>query len=535
MAQTELTVGFGDFMNDTLGACDLVLPLSHSLESWGDVVTREDVLGVIQPAIEPVHDTRSVGEILIRLVREYQGAASSLSYQEYLVGRLKNRHGEAVIERLLDRGFVLRPAMDRAAVLNRAELEPYLRGIEFTEAGVKPVLVVAPSLRSFDGRGRALALLEEIPDPLTTVSYGGWVSVAKTDADEKHLKNGDEVELTAAGNKMTLPVVIQDGLPRGVLTMQWSKSNMPPLQVDPSSREVNTVYPAVSIVKTGRTIALPILSGSTNPQDRPVVPQPGHENEHGHHGGEHPTFYPKHEHKDYRWGMVIDLDLCVGCSACAAACYVENNIPVVGPDRHREGREMSWIRIAPYYNSNGTVDLLPMMCQHCDSAPCETVCPVYATYHNPEGLNAQIYNRCVGTRYCSNNCPYKVRRFNWFDHDRPSSKNATRNPEVSVRGRGVMEKCTFCVQRIRAARDVAKDEKRLIKDGEVIPACAQTCPTRAIAFGNLMDENSEVSKLARSERAFQALGHIGTEPGVFYLKKRRNRRTADGGYEKDHG
>jgi molybdopterin-containing oxidoreductase family iron-sulfur binding subunit len=232
--------------------------------------------------------------------------------------------------------------------------------------------------------------------------------------------------------------------------------------------------------------------------------------------------------------MVIDLDLCVGCSACAAACYVENNIPVVGPDRHREGREMSWIRVGPYYNENGTVDFLPMMCQHCENAPCETVCPVYATYHNPEGLNAQVYNRCVGTRYCSNNCPYKVRRFNWFDHDRPSGENATQNPEVSVRDRGVMEKCTFCIQRIRSARDTATDEKRLIKDGEVVPACAQTCPTKAITFGNLMDENSEVTKLAHSDRAFQALGHLGTDPGVFYLKRRR-KDNGHGSSEPGHG
>jgi molybdopterin-containing oxidoreductase family iron-sulfur binding subunit len=220
--------------------------------------------------------------------------------------------------------------------------------------------------------------------------------------------------------------------------------------------------------------------------------------------------------------MVIDLAKCTGCSACVAACYIENNVPVVGRAAQLRGREMSWIRVQPYAGAERDLRFVVMLCQHCDHAPCETVCPVFATYHSPEGLNAQIYNRCVGTRYCSNNCPYKVRRFNWFPHARLGSMAMLVNPEVSDRPKGVMEKCSFCVQRIRAAKDRAKDEGRRVRDGEVVPACAQTCPTGAITFGSLMDPGSQVSRLARSERVFRVLEALGTEPAVHYLSGERH-------------
>ncbi|UCG51655.1 MAG: 4Fe-4S dicluster domain-containing protein [Candidatus Latescibacterota bacterium] len=518
--KATLRIGMGEFMTKTLEMCDVVLPLSHTLESWGDARPRGDILSVVQPAVEPIHDTRSDGDVLIQLTRAYQGAATALSYQEFLIGRLKVRHGSATIEKLLSEGFVKRRVEPLTVTLDRDALTHHLRRIIYDDSHVKPVLVVAPSIRFFDGRSRGLPLLSEIPDPLTTVSYGGWVSISEATAEELTVKDTDEVTVSVSGWKTALPVKIQKGLPRGVMMIQWASHDDTPFDFDRMSGEMMTIYEGAAIAKTGRSVAIPALSGSLTPEGRKVIPYLGEEDQHHHGESEgHPTFYPKHEHKDYRWGMVIDLDLCIGCSACAAACYIENNIPVVGAKLHLDGREMSWIRIEPVYAEEGdNVEFLPMLCQHCENAPCETVCPVYATYHNPEGLNAQVYNRCVGTRYCSNNCPYKVRRFNWFDFKRPDDKNATVNPEVSIRGKGVMEKCTFCIQRIRGARDTAKDEKRKIKDGEVIPACAQTCPTNAIHFGNLEDETTEVGRLAKSERAFQALGFLGTDPGVYYLR-----------------
>ncbi|RMG25988.1 MAG: 4Fe-4S dicluster domain-containing protein [Methanobacteriota archaeon] len=221
--------------------------------------------------------------------------------------------------------------------------------------------------------------------------------------------------------------------------------------------------------------------------------------------------------------MAVDLESCTGCSACVAACHIENNVPCVGEEEHILGREMSWIRVQPYYDEHDNMDVLLMMCQQCDAAPCENVCPVFATYHNQEGLNVMVYNRCVGTRYCHNNCPYKVRRFNWFDWtnegywQEPMVRMA--NPEIWIRPKGVMEKCTFCVQRIRKAKDIAKDEARKVQDGEIVPACAQTCPTNAIVFGNILDENSKVYQLSQSERKFRVLEILGTQPAVHYLRK----------------
>jgi molybdopterin-containing oxidoreductase family iron-sulfur binding subunit len=203
-----------------------------------------------------------------------------------------------------------------------------------------------------------------------------------------------------------------------------------------------------------------------------------------------------------------------------AACHVENNVPAVGKKDHLRGREMAWLRIEPFYEK-GEVEFLPMLCQHCDDAPCETVCPVFAAYHNPEGLNVQVYNRCVGTRYCSNNCPFKVRRFNWWHHVRPEPQELMLNPDVQVREAGMMEKCTFCIQRIRAAKDKAKDESRKVRDGEFTTACAQSCPTGAIVFGNALDKGSTVYKLAHSARAYRVFEILGTEPSVTYLRGRK--------------
>lgn len=223
-----------------------------------------------------------------------------------------------------------------------------------------------------------------------------------------------------------------------------------------------------------------------------------------------------------KWGMVIDLDRCTGCEACVIACHAENNLPIAGEDQSAKGRQTNWIRVERYLEGeypNVKARFIPVLCQHCDEAPCEPVCPVYATYHNPEGLNTQIYNRCIGTRFCANACPYTVRFFNWFDPRWDEPLNQQLNPDVAVRGKGVMEKCTFCIQRISRARDRAKDENRPIKDGEVQPACAQACPANAMMFGDLEDPNSNVAKLAESRRRFHLLEELGTKPKVIYLKQ----------------
>jgi Fe-S-cluster-containing dehydrogenase component len=222
-----------------------------------------------------------------------------------------------------------------------------------------------------------------------------------------------------------------------------------------------------------------------------------------------------------RWAMVVDLDRCTGCQACVIACHAENNIPIVGEEQAAYGRWMHWIIIQRYWEGeypNVKARFMPVMCQQCAEAPCEPVCPVFATYHNPEGLNAQIYNRCIGTRFCGSACPYKVRTFNWFEPEFPSPLTEQLNPDVTVRSRGIMEKCTFCIQRIRRVELDAKAEGRQPADGEIQPACVQTCPPGALVFGDLADPNSRVSQLARSHRSFRLLDELGTDPAVIYLK-----------------
>jgi Fe-S-cluster-containing dehydrogenase component len=258
-----------------------------------------------------------------------------------------------------------------------------------------------------------------------------------------------------------------------------------------------------------------------------------------------------YDHKDYRWGMVIDLNSCIGCNACVTACYAENNLAVVGRERFGRGLGMHWMRIERYWHTGEKGEVktrypeqgaqyIPMMCQQCEHATCEPVCPVAATYHTPDGLNAQVYNRCIGSRYCSNNCPYKVRYFNFYSYYKnwPSPLEQQLNPDISVRDKGVMEKCTFCVQRLRRGKNEAKNEERLLRDGEVQTACQQSCPTQAISFGNLSDEKSKVSKLwqkhnmsfghkenkkqPKNERGYRALEEINTEPSVMYLERVRD-------------
>jgi len=230
----------------------------------------------------------------------------------------------------------------------------------------------------------------------------------------------------------------------------------------------------------------------------------------------------EHKSKRPQWAMVIDLDRCTGCEACVVACRVENNIPTVGPEEAAKGRSINWIRVERYFEGeypDVKARFMPVLCQHCEEAPCEPVCPVYATYHTDEGLNAQVYNRCVGTRYCANNCPYTVRFFNFFNPVWDAPLDKALNPEVSVRTGGVMEKCTFCIQRIRKGEDKARDERREVRDGDVTPACVQTCETKAMYFGNIADPESEVSKLSKSNRAMRLLDELGTKPRVVYLNK----------------
>jgi len=505
-----------DFLDETAKECDLILPLSHSLEAWDDVEPRKYLKGLIQPVIKPFFDTKSEAEFLLPFIQEE-------NFQKFLFRTWNENYGKDFLEFFLKKGYYEEKIPHKEISLDEEKAKKILSEISLPKAIESPVLVINPSIRFYDGRSKVIPLLEEIPDTLTTISYGEWISVSEEDALRHSLKNKDEISINLiSARTLRLPVKIQPLLPPNVYLINYDLVDANLFKINEKTGEKLHYLEIDKIAKTNNIIDLPILSGLLLEEGRKQEEYserllPKEENFEGKEGKRH-SFYPEPHYKEYRWAMAIDLSLCIGCGACVAACYIENNVPLVGKEEHLNGREMSWIRIEPNYFKDKGCKFIPMLCQQCDYAPCEPVCPVYATYHNPEGLNAQIYNRCVGTRYCSNNCPYKVRRFNWFDHEREYPLNKLMNPEVFVRGKGVMEKCTFCIQRIRRAHDRAKDEGRKIKDGEVIPACAQTCPTGAITFGNLLDSSSKIYQLANSKRAYRIFEELGTSPAIYYLE-----------------
>ena len=515
----DLIVGMGDFMPTMAEKYDVLLPLSHSLEAWGDAQPVLGMLNVIQPVLEPLHDTLSEGDILLKLILAYTGQALAPNFQDYVFAQWKKRFTDSQIEQLLDKGYLELPSPKQTVYLNNRSTSTFLQNMTLPAALPEAVLLATPSIKNFDGRSSNLPLIQEIPDPLTTITHDKWVSISEKTAEQHHIKDADVISVFSGNKKIVeLPAKIQPLLSERVIMVQRDMMDTFALEMDERTGESLCYLDDIKVEKTGEKFNLAIMSGSLSQQGRGVIPHPNHQ-EHHH---ERHSLYPEHEHPDYRWAMAIDLDLCIGCGACVAACYIENNVAIVGKKHHLKGREMSWIRIEPYYDKHEGTHFLPMLCQHCDYAPCEAVCPVYAPYHNPEGLNAQVYNRCVGTRYCSNNCPYKVRRFNWVTPPRPEPMDKMVNPEMWARPKGVMEKCTFCIQRIRFAKDKAKDENRKVRDGEVIPACAQTCPTNAIVFGNIKDKDSRIYQSAHSEQVFRVFEQLGTEPGIYYLRRRES-------------
>ena len=407
-------------------------------------------------------------------------------------------------------------------------------------------LIAYPSLHFLDGRGANRPWLQEVPDPLLKTAWGNGAEMTPETAARIGAEDGQLVTLESDHGAIDATVVLNPHLHPGVVAIPIGQGHTdfgryatgrgvsPMVLLDPAPEAASggPRWAGTRVDATPRELQRPLarLQQTFDQQGRDIaqaVSRAALEAGDVHPEEEHFSLYPEHEHPTHRWGMAIDLNSCNGCNACVTACYAENNVPVLGADKMVRGRTMSWLRIErfveeqPAPDGGGRVDsrFLPMLCQHCDHAPCESVCPVYATYHSEEGLNAQIYNRCVGTRYCSNNCPYKVRRFNWWEPEFPEPLNLQLNPDVTVRSAGVMEKCTFCVQRIQEGKDQARDEDRPVQDGDVTPACAQTCPAQAIVFGDLNDPESRVSQLSAADRGYHALGVLNTRPAVTYLKK----------------
>ena len=541
-------VRIGLHLDETAEACELVLPEHHWLEAWNDFEPALNLISLQQPAIGPLYETRQGEDVLLAVARGL-GVSAETDYRRYLMARWRKEMQPAAspvpFERFwsaaLHDGVLRRetkplPArrLDGKAVsrLARGAAAP-TRGAAAPAGGFE--LVLSPGDGVFDGRYANNGWLQELADPMTKLTWGNALSIGAADAARLGLTDGDVATLTLGQSSADVPVHVQPGQAPGVLaaalgygrgTGSVAKGvgvSLYPL-LDATGDSPLARFGA-ALKATGRRETLAFIQRHQTMEGRDIVRSLSLA-EYGKGGltrGKEPvTLYPAQRFPEHKWGMAVDLSACVGCQACVIACQSENNVPTVGRERVLRGREMHWIRIDRYYegpSENPKVVLQPMLCQQCDDAPCENVCPVAATTHSDEGLNQMAYNRCVGTRYCQNNCPYKVRRFNFFEFTAgtPASARLAFNPEVTVRPRGVMEKCTFCVQRIQEAKQAAKAAGRPLRDGDIEPACAAACPAAAIVFGDLRDPDSRVSRLAKSDRGYRVLEELGAKPAVTYL------------------
>lgn len=557
-------VSFSSAVDETSALAHLVLPSHTSFEAWGDYSPRPGVTGFLQPVMGPVFDTRHIGDILISTGRK-AGGAKRFPWKNFYGALLgywtrawKEAGGSGSFEtfwqQAVQRGghwtgpSPAPPAPDVSAPLREDFRFPPPQSFP---GGDSMPLVIYPTVQFFDGRAANRMWVQEIPDPMTQVTWGGWIEIHPETAKGKNIRKEDLLRVKTPHGTVDVPALPIYTVPEGVAAIPVGQGHtdygrfasgtpaspfelLPP-EVDPVSGGLRRPQLFADIRKTGGTFRIANTDGSYFQEGRDIVHTVSlEEQRRAAKAGEKPhifypmpdgylkskDFYPAHHHKDYRWCMVVDLDRCIGCSACVVACYAENNVALVGRKRVLEGREMSWLRVQRYFEKDRqAARWLVMLCQHCDNAPCEYVCPVYAPHHNVEGLNTQIYNRCFGTRFCSQNDPYKVRRFNWFTFTRPGALKLQLNPDVLVRQKGVMEKCSFCVQRIVEAKIEARSKGRKVRDGDFTTACAQTCPTGALIFGSLLDPESRVSKLINDVRAYQVLAELNTKPAVIYLKK----------------
>jgi molybdopterin-containing oxidoreductase family iron-sulfur binding subunit len=557
MEKTGCCVCMVSAPDETCAKANHVLPVSHYLESWDDAEIEPGELSLTQPCIHTMFDTRCMQDNLL------QWMGSELSYKEYLQNNWKERYYanqgtfEDFWKESLKNGVRYYSAGKGSA---KVFANSALTGLTFAapEQGGGLELVLYESVQIGSGRPSNNPWLQELPDPVTKLSWENALLVNPSDAANLGLVNGDVVKIPGM---FEVPVLLQAGQAGGTCGLALGYGHTAGGKVAEHCG-VNA-YRLVSMVdgqrlyyksglrfeKTGKNQVLALTQTHNSMEGRPIVretnlqeylkkPDAGNEL-HAKHESHHKTLYPEVDFDGFHWGLSVDLSACVGCNSCVISCQAENNIPVVGKEEVFRRRIMHWIKIDRYYAddpSDPKVSFQPIMCQHCDNAPCENVCPVSATNHSSEGLNQMSYNRCIGTKYCINNCPYRVRRFNWYQYtgnkvfDFNTSNDLGRmvlNPDVTVRDRGVVEKCSFCAQRIQEKKLQAKLENRALKDGEIQPACVQACPAGALIFGNLKDKGSKVSVQFDDPRNYHLLEELHTLPSVGYLTKVRNGKEED--------
>jgi molybdopterin-containing oxidoreductase family iron-sulfur binding subunit len=555
LAKVRATVRLGLYDDETSAVCRWHVPQAHYLESWGDARGWDGTAGVVQPLIEPLYDGMSAIELCALLVDGRPTAGYELVRSSWGT-MLPAGEFETAWRRVVHDGVL---ADSRYAAVTPAvgsgwgDAARALASVPRPDGGSME-LVFARGSGVHDGRYANLGWLVELPDPITKLTWDNAALLNPQDAQDLGVTgSGDLLTITANGKKVTVPAFVVPGQAKGSVSVAlgWGRTMAgrvgTGIGVDVNalrSHETPWLCPAKVERASGRAALattqdhhiVDTLGKREQAVRADVLIRTGTLSEYK----ERPDFaremielphdaplWKEHEYNGHKWGMAIDLSACTGCHACTIACQAENNIPVVGKSEVRRGREMHWIRVDRYFEGDPEAPSLafqPMACHHCENAPCEQVCPVAATVHDHEGLNVMVYNRCVGTRYCSNNCPYKVRRFNWFNNHKSESAVAVMvyNPEVTVRARGVMEKCTYCIQRIEAVKILAKNGRREIADGEIVPACAQVCPTEAIVFGDLNDVKARVRHLHADPRCYGVLEEVNTKPRTRYLARLRN-------------
>ncbi len=554
LGKVETVVATNNWMDETASMADYVVPAGHQMENWGDYEFEPGLTVIQQPTIQPLHNTRSFGDSLITWSKAMdKPVANQENYYEYLKSRWMNQVGsEQGWYDVLQKGFMgsTFDGQERSNGFNPAALSK----VSVTTPDSDIELSLYGKVGLHDGSMANVSWLQELPDPVSKIVWDNYLIISPVLADEMGLRDGSMVKVETEAHTMNLPVHIAPGQNAGSVAVaigygrrqggEVQKNigfNVQDFVVAENGFLQYAGFP-VKLTALGEQYNLANTQGHHTMEGRQLAVETTEKHfkktgDVGLHKHKVFSIWGQHKYDGHKWGLGVDLNSCTGCSACMVACQSENNIPVVGKKYVLGGREMHWIRIDRYYSGDEkkSVDAIfqPVMCQHCENAPCETVCPVLATVHSDEGLNDMVYNRCVGTRYCSNNCPYKVRRFNWFyydGHHRREPLHMALNPDVTVRTRGVMEKCTFCVQRIKEAKSIAKDEKRDLKDGDIKTACQSVCPTDAIVFGDLNDKNSEVTQWFESQRNYTLLEEFNAAPRVRYLAKVRNTDRELGGH-----
>ena len=545
------TYRLGLYEDETALDCAWRLPEHHWLESWGDFEPSPGYISLRQPTVAPIHDTRQAEDFILSCLQSMK-SEHPRSYLEYMKARWQSEvyppgspapFGAFWNAVLHDGGARRDPAKQPPLTLNVGPIKSAISAaakIRQPNAPVDIDLILSPGAGVYDGRYANNGWLNELPDPVTKSVWVNPILLSIQDAEKFGLKDGDMATVSAGRGTVDVPVLIQPGQSPGTagLALGYGRrtgnvavgvgANAYSL-IDIASGAPYWIR-SVKIKSLGaarhrqipKTQDHALIEGRDLARSWTLLEYADRLKETISENPQAASLIPDREFPEHKWGMVVDLSACVGCSACVIACQSENNIPVVGPERVLRGRQMHWIRIDRYYGGdlrNPSVLHQPVLCQHCDNAPCEIVCPVNATTHSPDGLNQMAYNRCVGTRYCSNNCPFKVRRFNFFDYTsmKKEPEILVFNPEVTVRPRGVMEKCTFCIQRIQNAKQKAKIEGRPIADGEIQPACAAACPAGAIVFGDLKNAASRVAILSKTNRRYRMLEELGIKPSVTYL------------------